>query len=85
MLDARFAVLNYLRTRQLAYPPEGTDFKYLLELRAEVSWAGAHQHAYERLHYAAERRWPRLRARSTKFSKATHATAHRQSSTVCLA
>lgn len=33
-------VLNFLRTRQLAYPQDGTDFKYLLELRAEAEFYG---------------------------------------------
>jgi len=33
-------VLNYLRTQQLAYPPDGTDYKYLLELRAEAEYYG---------------------------------------------
>ncbi|KAI8469938.1 MAG: hypothetical protein J3K34DRAFT_521739 [Monoraphidium minutum] len=33
-------VLNYLRTRQLAYPLDGTDYKYLLELRAEAEFYG---------------------------------------------
>jgi hypothetical protein len=42
-------VLNYLRDGQLAYPPDGTDFKYLLELRAEAEvwtgWNGVELHA----------------------------------------
>eukprot|EP00775_Hariotina_reticulata_P009921 gene9921-10078_t len=33
-------ILNFLRTQQLAYPPDGTDFKYLLELRAEAEFYG---------------------------------------------
>ncbi|GBF97932.1 hypothetical protein Rsub_10605 [Raphidocelis subcapitata] len=33
-------VLNFLRTGQLAYPKGGTDFKYLLELRAEAEFYG---------------------------------------------
>eukprot|EP00877_Chromochloris_zofingiensis_P004719 jgi/Chrzof1/14248/Cz08g30300.t1 len=33
-------IINYLRTRQLAYPPDGTDYKYLLELRAEAEFYG---------------------------------------------
>ncbi|WIA37898.1 hypothetical protein OEZ86_001275 [Tetradesmus obliquus] len=33
-------VLNYLRTQQLAYPHDGSDFKYLLELRAEAEYYG---------------------------------------------
>lgn len=33
-------VLNFLRDGQLAYPPDGTDFKYLLELRAEAEYYG---------------------------------------------
>ncbi len=34
------AVLNFLRDGQLNYPPDGTDFKYLLELRAEAEYYG---------------------------------------------
>lgn len=33
-------VLNYLRDGRLAYPPDGRDFKYLLELRAEAEFYG---------------------------------------------
>uniref|UniRef100_A0A7R9YVE4 BTB domain-containing protein n=1 Tax=Chlamydomonas euryale TaxID=1486919 RepID=A0A7R9YVE4_9CHLO len=33
-------VLNFLRDGQLAYPPDGVDFKYLLELRAEAEFYG---------------------------------------------
>ncbi|GFH14196.1 POZ domain-containing protein, partial [Haematococcus lacustris] len=40
--DARHfhAILNYLRDGQLNYPSDGTDFKYLLELRAEAEYYG---------------------------------------------
>jgi len=31
-------ILNYLRDGQLNYPPDGEDFKYLLELRAEAEY-----------------------------------------------
>lgn len=33
-------VLNFLRDGSLSYPPDGTDFKYLLELRAEADYYG---------------------------------------------
>eukprot|EP00798_Chlamydomonas_sp_ICE-L_P015545 gene15545-21637_t len=33
-------ILNYLRDGQLNYPPDGTDFKYLMELRAEAEFYG---------------------------------------------
>ncbi|GAX80935.1 hypothetical protein CEUSTIGMA_g8370.t1 [Chlamydomonas eustigma] len=34
------SILNFLRDGKLNYPPDGTDFKYLLELRAEADYYG---------------------------------------------
>lgn len=33
-------ILNYLRDGQFSYPQDGTDYKYLLELRAEAEYYG---------------------------------------------
>lgn len=33
-------ILNYLRDGSFSYPPDGSDFKYLLELRAEAEYYG---------------------------------------------
>lgn len=33
-------ILNFLRDGSLSYPPDGNDFKYLMELRAEADYYG---------------------------------------------
>lgn len=50
-------VLNFLRDGQLAYPPDGTDYKYLLELRAEAEYYGlvGLMNQIDRYPYAATR------------------------------